>query len=45
MSAVSTALGKTIQELQQFSSLKKFALGGGTNLALRYNHRLVINIP
>lgn len=44
MSGVSTALRKTIQELQHFSSLENFALGGGTNLALRFNHRHSIDI-
>lgn len=44
MSAVSDALKNTIQELQRFSSLENFALGGGTNLALRYNHRRSVDI-
>ena len=40
MQAVSPALLKTIKELQALSSLSKFALAGGTNLALRFNHRI-----
>lgn len=42
--AVSSALIRTIRELQDLKSLKKFALAGGTNLALRYNHRESIDI-
>lgn len=37
--AVSPTLLKTIEELQSLESLKNFALAGGTNLALRCNHR------
>jgi len=44
MSAVSPALVKTIRELQQLKSLSRFALGGGTNLALHYNHRVSVDI-
>ncbi|GAB5476491.1 MAG: hypothetical protein Mars2KO_45900 [Maribacter sp.] len=44
MSGVSNALRKTIKELQDIPSLENFALGGGTNLALRYNHRDSIDI-
>lgn len=44
MSAVSPELRKTILELQQLSSVSKFSLGGGTNLALRYSHRISIDI-
>lgn len=44
MSAVSEALIKTIRELQELPSLQCFSLGGGTNLALRYNHRQSIDI-
>lgn len=44
MSAVGPALAKTIGELQQFNNLGNFALGGGTNMALRYNHRLSVDI-
>jgi hypothetical protein len=40
MHAVSPALLQTIKELQQLPSLKAFALAGGTNLALRFNHRI-----
>lgn len=40
MSAVSPVLRKTIQELFTLPSLEKFGLGGGTNLALQYNHRI-----
>jgi len=44
MSAVSKELINTIQELLSLPSLSKFALGGGTNLAYRYNHRKSIDI-
>ena len=44
MSAVSPVLKQTIVELQNLPSLTLFALGGGTNLALRYNHRISIDI-
>lgn len=44
MSAVSSVLHKTIKELQNLPSLKEFALAGGTNLALQYNHRESIDI-
>lgn len=37
--AVSPVLLETIKELQSLSSLSQFALAGGTNLALRFNHR------
>lgn len=40
MQAVSPALIQTIKELQQLESLAAFALAGGTNLALRFNHRI-----
>jgi len=40
MQAVSPALLQTIKELQQLPSLSNFALAGGTNLALRFNHRI-----
>jgi len=40
MQAVSSELLQTISELQELPSLKSFALAGGTNLALRYNHRI-----
>ena len=42
--AVSSTLLNTIKELQALNSLKNFALAGGTNLALRYNHRESIDI-
>lgn len=44
MKAVSKELITTIQELLRTPSLSKFALGGGTNLAYRYNHRKSIDI-
>lgn len=40
MQAVSSALLTSIKELQALPSLSKFALAGGTNLALRFNHRI-----
>lgn len=40
MQVVSPTLLKTIKELQALPSLSKFALAGGTNLALRFNHRI-----
>ena len=40
MSAVSSAIVKTILELQKLPSLSNFSLAGGTNLAIRYNHRI-----
>lgn len=42
--AVSSTLLKTIKELQALKSLHNFALVGGTNLAMRYNHRESIDI-
>src|ERR1700761_4129581 len=44
MNAVSSELFETINELLQLKSLTKFSLGGGTNLALRYNHRVSIDV-
>ena len=44
MSAVSLILKQTILELQNLPSIAQFGLGGGTNLALRYNHRVSIDI-
>jgi hypothetical protein len=44
MSAISPGLLKTIRELQSFESISGSALGGGTNLAIRYNHRISIDI-
>ncbi|PXY46503.1 nucleotidyl transferase AbiEii/AbiGii toxin family protein [Flavobacterium hydrophilum] len=40
MDAVSQDILKTISELQTLPSLSAFALGGGTNLALQFNHRI-----
>ncbi|WP_166920201.1 nucleotidyl transferase AbiEii/AbiGii toxin family protein [Flavobacterium poyangense] len=40
MSAVSPEILKVISELQNLPSLSGFALGGGTNLALQFNHRI-----
>lgn len=42
--AVSQELVQAIVELQSLSSLSSFALAGGTNLALRFNHRRSIDI-
>lgn len=42
--AVSPVLLSIIKELQSLKSLQKFALAGGTNLALRYNHRESVDI-
>jgi hypothetical protein len=39
MSAVTPVLLQTIKQLQALASLSQFALAGGTNLALRFNHR------
>lgn len=44
MIAVSPILKQTILELQNLPSIAQFSLGGGTNLALRYNHRISIDI-
>ncbi len=44
MSAVTPLLQKIILELQDFSSIESFALAGGTNLAIRYQHRVSIDI-
>jgi len=44
MAAVSAELLETIIELECLSSLKNAVLGGGTNLAIRYNHRKSIDI-
>lgn len=38
-SALSIELLATIRELQAFESLSVFALAGGTNLSIRFNHR------
>ena len=44
MKAVTDELYDLILELQSFNSLQSFALAGGTNLALRYNHRISFDI-
>ncbi len=44
MAAVSAELLETIIELQGLSNLKNAVLGGGTNLAIRYDHRESIDI-
>ncbi|WP_286862532.1 MULTISPECIES: nucleotidyl transferase AbiEii/AbiGii toxin family protein [Sphingobacterium] len=44
MSAISSGLLKTIHELQSFQSFQGSALGGGTNLAIRYGHRISTDI-
>lgn len=44
MSAVSPELLETIIELQSLPSLQHSFLGGGTNLAIRYNHRESVDI-
>jgi len=40
MRAVTPAIIKAIIELQTLPTVSKFALGGGTNLALQFNHRI-----
>lgn len=40
MSAVTPAIIKAIIELQALPTISKFTLGGGTNLALQFNHRI-----
>ena len=44
MIGVSDVLKKTIIELQNLESISKFAVGGGTNLSLLFNHRVSIDI-
>ncbi|UOE48991.1 nucleotidyl transferase AbiEii/AbiGii toxin family protein [Mucilaginibacter sp. SMC90] len=44
MKAVSDSLIETILKLQQLPSLSKSSLGGGTNLAIRYGHRISYDI-
>ncbi|GAA4272406.1 nucleotidyl transferase AbiEii/AbiGii toxin family protein [Aquimarina gracilis] len=44
MNAVSAEILESICELQNLNSLNNFLLGGGTNIALRYNHRKSIDI-
>lgn len=40
MSAVNPSIVNAILQLQSLPSFEKFGLAGGTNLALRYNHRI-----
>jgi Nucleotidyl transferase AbiEii toxin, Type IV TA system len=40
MNAVTSAIIKAIIELQDLPTVSKFALGGGTNLAMQFNHRV-----
>lgn len=40
MSSVSVGIFETIKALQSLPSLSTFALGGGTRIALQYNHRI-----
>lgn len=40
MQAVSPEIVIIISQLQNIPSLSEFALGGGTNLALQFNHRV-----
>ncbi len=40
MEAVTPAIIKAILELQTLPTVSKFTLGGGTNLALQFNHRV-----
>jgi hypothetical protein len=44
MKAVSDSLLTTILQLQQIPALSKSTLGGGTNLAIRYGHRISYDI-
>ncbi|MFC0513684.1 nucleotidyl transferase AbiEii/AbiGii toxin family protein [Mucilaginibacter angelicae] len=44
MSAVSPELIEAIKELQKLPSLKSALLGGGINLAIRYDHRQSVDI-
>ena len=44
MKAVSDSLFATILELQQIPALSQSTLGGGTNLAIRYDHRVSYDI-
>ena len=44
MEAVGIELYNLIVELQSFKCLQSFALAGGTNLALRFNHRISLDI-
>jgi hypothetical protein len=40
MRAVTPTIIKAIIELQTLPTVSKFNLGGGTNLALQFNHRV-----
>jgi len=44
LNGVSEDLKNTIKEIMESPLLASFNLGGGTNLALKYNHRLSIDI-
>jgi len=44
ISSISKPLMATLKELMQIESLDSFYLGGGTNLALKYNHRISLDI-
>jgi hypothetical protein len=44
MNAISDSLFKTILELQQIQALSQSSLGGGTNLAIRYGHRVSYDV-
>ena len=44
MSSVSVGIFETIKVLQSLPSLSAFALGGGTRIALQYNHRISVDI-
>ncbi len=44
MKAVSPQIEKIIKELMELDSLKDFALGGGTNLAIKYSYRISTDV-
>jgi hypothetical protein len=44
MVSVSSELLKLIRDLQSLKSLSSFSLAGGTNLAIRFNHRRSVDI-
>lgn len=44
MEAVSSTLYNLILEIQNLASVQSFSLAGGTNLALRFNHRKSVDI-
>ena len=44
MKAVTPAIIKAIIELQTLPTVSKFTLGGGTNRALQFNHRILNGI-